>query len=181
MNSSSKEKLPPGVILRDHVYDGIEEYDQKLPNWWLYTLYGAIIFTVLYWFYFFSTQVGLSDQQRLAKKMQEVRAIQMAGSMDNLDDTLLWEMSRNPQWVEAGKKTFMTNCASCHGHNLEGGIGVNLVDSTWLHGGNPMAVRHTITYGVLEKGMQNWGPVLGDKKIAELVAFIMSHHKAPTE
>ena len=35
--------------LRPHSFDGIHEYDKRLPNWWLWTLYGAIIYSAIYW------------------------------------------------------------------------------------------------------------------------------------
>jgi cytochrome c oxidase cbb3-type subunit 3 len=37
----------------------------------------------------------------------------------------------------------------------------------------------TVSDGVLVKGMPPWGPVLGPKKTAEVVAFILSKHPAP--
>ena len=44
-----QEELPPGVKLRDHTVDGIQEYDQSLPSWWLCILFGVIFFSIIYW------------------------------------------------------------------------------------------------------------------------------------
>jgi cytochrome c oxidase cbb3-type subunit III len=67
---------------------------------------------------------------------------------------------------------------ACHGSNLEGGIGQNLVDATWIHGSTPTAIYATIQKGVLDKGMPVWGPVLGGGRIADVVAFVIT--KSPT-
>lgn len=37
------------VVLREHEFDGIQEYDQKLPNWWLFTFYIAIVWFLVHW------------------------------------------------------------------------------------------------------------------------------------
>ena len=38
--------------LLDHSYDGIQEYDNPLPRWWLALFWATIIFTPLYILYF---------------------------------------------------------------------------------------------------------------------------------
>ncbi|AHF89336.1 cytochrome C oxidase subunit III [Opitutaceae bacterium TAV5] len=175
------EPPPPGQLdgpIRHHVYDGIAEYDKRLPNWWLLTFYGAIAFAIIYWM---ATQhfSDVTDGQRAITAMQQIEAIRLSSGSAQLDDEALWKMSRNPAFVQAGEAIFKANCVACHGADLKGGIGVNLVDDEWLHGGKPTEVVHTITNGVIEKGMQAWGPVLGPQKIAEAAAFIMSHHQEP--
>jgi cytochrome c oxidase cbb3-type subunit 3 len=90
-------------------------------------------------------------------------------------------MSRNPVFVDAGRATFQSTCASCHHAALTGGIGPNLVDAEWIHGGTPADVLKTVTEGVLTKGMPGWGPMLGGKKVSEVVAFILSQHDAPAQ
>jgi len=89
-------------------------------------------------------------------------------------------LSRDPNAVKAGKETYTGLCAACHHAELTGAIGPNLRDNIWIHGSQPMQLVKVVTEGVQAKGMPTWGPNLGQKKISEVVAFILSHHTPPS-
>lgn len=171
------KKTDNEIHLKEHSFDGIQEYDQNLPNWWLWTFYLAIIFSLAYWLFMYTSDGFVTDDERISSAFEEIEAKKIAQAGDYSSDEALFKMSEMPQFVEAGKITYMTNCVACHGANLEGGIGFNLADAEWVHGGSPVDIFHTIEVGVIEKGMQPWGPTLGAKKIAEVVAFILDHNK----
>ncbi|MEO7412084.1 MAG: cytochrome c [Opitutaceae bacterium] len=112
----------------------------------------------------------------------ELRRVDVADELPT--DAEFWRMSREPEIVKAGQVAFSaSSCRTCHGFTLTGGAAPNLIDQRWLHGGTPREVYGTITRGVPSKGMPTWGPVLGPKAIAQLVAYIFSHHREgePTE
>jgi cytochrome c oxidase cbb3-type subunit 3 len=171
---------PVEDAVRPHSFDGIHEYDKRLPRWWLLTLYGAMVFAVIYWAYYHAYDLGMSPARALEVEMREntERAARNSGV---LDDGVLWKMSLDPQVIAAGKTTFETTCAACHKPDLTGLIGPNLVDHEWIHGDKPMDSVKTITEGNLLKGMPAWGPLLGKQKISEVVAYIYSHHKQGEE
>ena len=177
----SKEPILPSEApidvadLRPHIYDGIQEYDKKLPNWWLWTFYGAIIFSLGYWI--LGQTMGLAPDPGFAlrAKMREAR-VEAVKNSPVLSDEKLWAMSRDATIIGAGKLTFETTCASCHRADLGGLIGPNLRDTDWVHGGTPMIMIQTVNEGVLAKGMPAWGPLLGQAKISEVIAYILSFH-----
>jgi cytochrome c oxidase cbb3-type subunit 3 len=161
--------------VRHHTYDGIQEFDNKLPNWWLWTLWLAVMFAVSYWCVgHWWGRVG-DPGVTLEQAMQE-RAMAAAKNAGTLTDDGLWKMSRDPAVVSAGKTTFLTTCAPCHQPDLSGKIGPNLKDNIWIHGGKPTEIVNTITNGVAAKGMPTWGPILGRKRIVEVASFILSYH-----
>lgn len=173
---------PPEDPIRPHVFDGIQEYDKRLPNWWLNTLYITIVFWVGYWAYYEWFHIGLTGPQVVDAAMARIEVDRLSSA--KLDDASLWKMSQTPAFVEAGKATYAANCAACHLASLRGkaespaAIGPDLTDTTWIHGGRPTEVYDLIMKGVLTKGMPTWGPVLGAKKIGEVAAYIMSKHQA---
>ena len=186
-------KLEPGEVrLREHVYDGIQEYDQKLPNWWLWTFYIAIILFVVYWFLYYQAGMFNTDGQRIDKKMAEIesrRAKMLEAQMGELDDSVLWKMSTEKVIVNEGAETFASYCASCHAPDLGGSssganyIGLPLNDAEWKYGEKPMDVLKTVLHGSPDKtkGMAAWEPQIGASACAKVVAFIMSYHEAPPE
>ncbi|HVU18259.1 MAG TPA: cbb3-type cytochrome c oxidase N-terminal domain-containing protein [Candidatus Didemnitutus sp.] len=170
-------------VIREHTFDGIREYDQRLPNWWLYTLYGSIALWFVLWFISVTVPVLPSDRVRVDAAMARVAAAKLAGSIDVTNDAKFWEMSRNPVFVDAGRQTFNSLCVACHLESLRGksenpaAVGPDLTDTAWLHGGTPKEVYATASKGVLAKGMPAWEPVLGQRKTAEVVAYVLSHHQ----
>jgi len=165
--------------LRPHVYDGIQEYDNRLPNWWLYTLYGTIVFSIAYWFYYAHSDLAVDDGARVVAEMARIDAAKLASQVDLSDETL-WQMSRNSVFTTAGRETYLSLCAACHLPSMRGqaespaAIGPSLVDGEWVHGGDPLSIYRVIDGGVLDKGMPAWGPVLGSRKTAEVTAYVLS-------
>lgn len=166
--------------IRPHVFDGIQEYDKRLPNWWLNTLYLTIAFWVGYWGYHEWLHLGQDGAQTVDAAMAKIATERLGAA--TVDDASLWKMSQDATFVEAGKATFNANCSACHLASLRGksespaAIGPDLVDTIWIHGGRPTEIHDLITKGVITKGMPTWGPVLGAKKITEVAAYILSHH-----
>jgi len=161
------------VVLREHSFDGIQEFDQRLPNWWLYTLFGAIVFAVFAWLFFATDNGAEAATNRLASQLDTLDAKRFAAIKD-LDDKTLWAMSRNQSIVAQGDKVFHSICYTCHGTNLEGGIGFRLSDNLWVHGTKPMEIFGVVTHGVPGTGMQSWNAQLGPAKITQVVAFVLS-------
>ncbi len=168
-----------------HVYDGIVEENHPLPGWWQWTLYGAIVFAVIYWFDVQAMHIHPSPRE--AYDAEQAAAADRAwggggpGGAPAITDDLLQGFSRNPTNVAEGKAIFTSTCASCHRADGGGGIGPNLTDAYWLHGSKPKNVFDTIRDGVPAKGMPTWGPQLGERKIASVAAYVMTieHSNAP--
>jgi len=163
--------------LLEHDYDGIREYDNPMPRWWLWIFYASIVFVPLY--YVLPSPFGEGDGV-LAEYRAEVAAAQANApaptSVAALDDHALHELSERRDVVAAGKVVFDANCSACH--RLDGGglIGPNLTDDAWIHGGAPTAIRHTIATGVLAKGMPPWERVLKPEQLDAVAAYVITLH-----
>ncbi|MBD0256771.1 MAG: c-type cytochrome, partial [Cytophagales bacterium] len=80
----------------------------------------------------------------------------------------------DPKALETGKTLFAQNCQACHGAAGEGGVGPNLTDAYWMHGGTVGEVFKTIKYGVPEKGMIAWQQKLKPEEIQDVTGYILS-------
>jgi cytochrome c oxidase cbb3-type subunit 3 len=159
-----------------HEYDGIEEYDNHLPNWWLVTLYGAVVFAVFYWFHYEVLRTGPSLAQSYETSVAADRraAADRARRAGAMTDDALISLSRDPATVQAGRGVFAQSCVACHAASGGGGIGPNLTDGAWIHGSRPTTILRTINEGVLAKGMPAWGPQLGLDRVQSVVAFVLT-------
>jgi len=159
-----------------HEVDGIREADNVLPRWWLGTLYGTIAFAVFYWIgwqVLHAAPSPLAAYQGEKARMAADEAARLAADGPLTDERLV-AMSRNAAIVSAGEKTFLATCAACHGQNGGGTVGPNLTDKYWIHGGRPGDIVTTIRKGWTDKGMPAWGPQLGEDKVREVAAYVLS-------
>lgn len=160
-----------------HDYDGIRELDNRLPPWWLYGFYLTIIVGVIYLWRFHVSHTGPSsaeEYQIAMTKAAEQQEEYLKKSANKVDENTV--VMLDASGIAAGKSTFVTNCAACHGKLGEGGVGPNLTDDYWLHGGKINDVFKTIKYGYPEKGMRSWKDDLSPVMIAQVASYIKSIH-----
>jgi len=183
------------IILREHEYDGIQEYDQKLPNWWLFTFYGAIVFFVVHWVLYYHTDFYQSPQAKVVQgilKLQEAKQAELEKTLANLNDSVLvHQWATDPNVVGAGETTYMTYCTSCHGADLSATMqvagnviplpGLPLNDHDWKFGKSPMRLFQLINDGSPPEStghngakMQAWGQQLSPKQVAEVLSYLIN-------
>lgn len=160
-----------------HDYDGIKEYDNPLPGWWLMTFYGTIIFAFLYVIHYESGS-GPSLKKELETALAQIEMMKSTTTAVVLDsEEVLLEKSKDPNLLAVGAEHFQSKCASCHGNELQGLIGPNLTDTYWLHGKGKMTdLITTINVGVPEKGMPPWETILKKEEVLAVAAFIHSKY-----
>ena len=159
--------------LLDHNYDGIQEYDNPLPRWWLALFWATIIFTPLYILYFHFGG-GMLATERYDEAMiafYDKQAEQLL-ALGEISENTLVDLTADASMMNGGKKIYHSKCATCHGMFGEGGIGPNLTDEYWLHGGQLMDVYKTVREGVPAKGMLAWERQLRPAELMAVSSYV---------
>jgi cytochrome c oxidase cbb3-type subunit III len=161
--------------LLDHAYDGIQEFDNPMPRWWVWIFWATIVFAILY-----AIDIGgwmrgpgrIADYER--SMSEAAKRLPTAGAP--ADANAIAALVRDPKAVALGKTVFTTNCVVCHRADAGGNIGPNLTDDYWLHGGTVAEINKTINTGVLDKGMPNWGKMLSPQQVIAVTTYVVSLH-----
>ena len=202
--SKTPAKNKGEVETTGHSWDGIEEYNNPLPRWWVWVFYLTIIWGIGYTIAYPAWPgltgatpgvLGWSTRANVAADIAENEA-RMAPMNDKLAAAELTSISTDPELssysVSAGAAVFRTWCAQCHG---SGAAGVqasgypNLLDDDWLWGGDIENIHLTISHGIRNEEdddaryseMPAFGEMLEPEEITQVVNFVMSLSGTPED
>jgi cytochrome c oxidase cbb3-type subunit 3 len=163
MSAKKVTRKPGDVETTGHEWDGIEELNNPLPRWWLWTFYATILWALIYTIFFPAWPLitgatpgvlGFSTRANVAAEIQRFEAAN--GPMrDRLVAADLTAIKDDPELLQfatsAGAAVFRTNCSQCHGSGAAGVQATgypNLLDDDWLWGGAMEDIHTTITHGI---------------------------------
>lgn len=174
--------------LTDHSYDGIQEYDNPMPGWWVWLFVATVIFSGVYWLYFETGVEGRSIFAEYDRHQSKIMTVKFGEIGDlSADEATIAKYMRDPKWLAVGKATYNANCVSCHGIDGGGGIGPNLTDDHWKGVRHLDDIARIIQNGAANGAMPAWGSrfnhpnvvVLTSAYVASLRGTSPSSPKAP--
>ncbi|MEP4547115.1 MAG: cytochrome-c oxidase, cbb3-type subunit III [Saccharospirillum sp.] len=165
-----------GASTTGHSFDGIEEFNNPLPKWWLNLFWITIVFAVGY---LIAYPVGNWDGLLNWTSQKELTNAQIAHDRrygeiyERLANMPVEALPDNPQAMRIGQRLFEDNCALCHGQAGQGGYGFpNLTDDDWLYGGSGETIKATLING--RRGqMPAWGDALGAQGVRAVTEYVM--------
>lgn len=178
-----------------HVWDGIEEFNNPLPRWWVWIFYACIVWAIWYsiaypaWPMISGATEGYKGWSTRANVAAEISEAEAANAEINtkLAAAELTEISTDPELQgyasSAGGAVFRTWCAQCHGSGAAGAKGYpNLLDNDWLWGGSIEDIHLTISHGIRNEEdddaryseMPAFGEMLEGEEIVQVVNYVMT-------
>ncbi|MDY6978378.1 MAG: cytochrome-c oxidase, cbb3-type subunit III [Pseudomonadota bacterium] len=199
----SKDKSQKTVQTTGHAWDGdLQEFNNPLPNWWLWAFYATVVFAVIYWILYPTLPIGdtytkgmMNDityttedgktvtthwntRALFEKEMQEAREAQ-AKYVEQLSQASYQEIQADPEQsgfaFSMAKVLFADNCAACHQTGGNGVMGKypNLIDDAWLWGGSFEQIEQTIRNG-RQGNMPAFKGQLSQDQISSVAAYVLS-------
>ena len=162
-----------------HEWDGIEELNNPMPRWWLWTFCATIVwgvgYTVAYpaWPLIDGATSGLLGYSTRGAVAADIAAVEEARSemMGRLAAADLTRLPSDPELLafaqDAGASVFRANCATCHGagaNGVQAGGFPSLLDDDWLWGGSITDLAHTVAHGIRNEAS-------ADARWSEMPAF----------
>ncbi|QHQ36324.1 cytochrome-c oxidase, cbb3-type subunit III [Algicella marina] len=193
--SEKKVDETTGVETTGHSWDGIEELNNPLPRWWLWTLYATIIWGIGYTILFpawpmisgaTAGVLGYSTRAEVAARITEHQERNSALVEELISADLAALMPSNDlhrYGVARGRSVFQAQCSQCHGSGAAGAKGYpNLLDDDWLWGGDIENISLTVAHGVRNdtdpdarfSEMPAFAEILGDEEIESVVEYVVS-------
>jgi cytochrome c oxidase cbb3-type subunit 3 len=162
--------------LLDHAYDGIQEYDNPLPRWWVWMFAGSFWFSLGYFFHYHVSGNGVSVAAAYQDDVAQAREqAAKANLSEPISEESLGKLMADAALMKDTQALFALRCAPCHGDKAQGTIGPNLTDDAWIHGqGTLTDIYNVVDQGVLAKGMPAWGKQMSPIEVRKLAAFVGS-------
>ena len=165
-----------------HSWDGIEEYNNRMPRWWFWmfvaTIFAGMGYLALYPGLGDFKGIGFNGKpwSSVGQYQDEMQAAEKeTGALyAKYKNMSIQDVAKDPAAMEIGKNLFGTYCIQCHGSDAKGSRGFpNLVDTDWIYGGTPEKIHETIAKGRVGN-MVAWGPILGEEGVKDTAHFVMS-------
>jgi cytochrome c oxidase cbb3-type subunit 3 len=161
-----------------HDYDGIRELDNITPPWFKFGFLASILFAIVYLYIYHVSKSAPSQIEEFNAEMEQAeveKAALLSKEGNSVDENTVVMLGSSE--IAKGKEIFGAYCASCHGANgqsMKGGVGPNLTDDYWIHGGDIKDIFKSIKYGWQEKGMIAWENQFSPNQIAQIASYINS-------
>jgi cytochrome c oxidase cbb3-type subunit 3 len=162
-----------------HVYDGLEEFNNPMPRWWMWLFYITIVFAVIYLVLYpgFGSFAGKLGWRSTGQYQEEIKLVEAeVGPMfEKYKATDLKALAADSKANAMGERLFLTYCAQCHGSDARGNKGFpNLADNDWLYGGEPETIKLSILNG-RHGQMPPMGAAVGSEEDIESVThYVLS-------
>lgn len=161
-----------------HVWDGLEEFNNPLPRWWLWLFYGTIIFGLIYYALYpgLGNFKGLLNWSETGQYEEEVaKADALYGPIfEKYAATDIATLAKDPEALEVGNRLFLNYCSQCHGSDAGGASGFpSLADNDWLWGGSPEQIEQSISQGRTGV-MPGHLPIIGEDGVKNVAQYVLS-------
>ncbi len=162
-------------LLREHEYDGIQEYDNPTPGWWNLIFFGTFLFAIWYILYHHASTISTSVAQGYEIDVSDdlKKRFSTIGDLKPDEPTLLRFMA-NEEWKLVGASVFKANCVSCHGPDAAGQIGPNLTDDFYKNVKELADIPKVISGGAAAGAMPSWKTRLHPNEIVLVASYVAS-------